>query len=141
MAYNIAVFNASGRKRLVKSKAEKAVAAVLKGEKKKKASINIIFTDDKEILRLNKQYLNHHYTTDVITFSLGDDLLEGEIYISVDTAEKNAKRFNVSLTRELLRLSIHGALHLAGYDDATDDERHNMHLLENKYLGAEARGV
>ena len=104
-------------------------------EKIKRANVSIIFVDDKFILDLNKKYLKHNYTTDVISFNLEENSdLKGEIYISADTAEKNAGLYKVSLTNELIRLAIHGTLHLTGYEDDDESNRKQMTDLENKYL-------
>jgi len=98
-------------------------------------SLTIIFTSDPEILQINKKFLKHNYFTDVITFDYSDgELLEGDIFISLDTVLKNSKSFNTTLSDELLRVMIHGVLHLLGFDDATDLERRNMHEEENKSL-------
>jgi len=88
-------------------------------------------------LKLNNEYLQHDYYTDVITFSLNEDdtkEIDGEIYICVDVAEEQAKEYKVSLSNELSRLAIHGLLHLCGYGDKTDEEQKLMRSLENKYL-------
>lgn len=113
-----------------------AIQRTLQGEKVKQADIAVIIVSDDELLELNKMYLNHHYYTDVITFPLGDEggPIEGEIYISMDTAAAQAKEYSVSRTNELTRLAVHGTLHLVGYDDATKEQREHMHQLENKYI-------
>ncbi|MBL7973739.1 MAG: rRNA maturation RNase YbeY [Candidatus Kapabacteria bacterium] len=113
-----------------------AIQRTLQGEKVKQADIAVIIVSDDELLELNKMYLNHHYYTDVITFPLGDEggPIEGEIYISMDTAAAQAKEYSVSRTNELTRLAVHGTLHLVGYDDATKEQRQHMHVLENKYI-------
>ncbi|MBX7155051.1 MAG: rRNA maturation RNase YbeY [Bacteriodetes bacterium] len=113
-----------------------AIQRTLQGEKVKQADIAVIIVSDDELLELNKMYLNHHYYTDVITFPLGDEggPIEGEIYMSMDTAAAQAKEYSVSRTNELTRLAVHGTLHLVGYDDATKEQRQHMHVLENKYI-------
>lgn len=107
---------------------------VFAGENIVDYELNIIIVDDDKIHRLNAEYLNHDYTTDVITFKLEDSPVVGEIYISADTAREQAAEYKVSLQNEILRLVAHGCLHLAGYDDNTDDDREKMHILENKYI-------
>lgn len=134
MAIQVNIFNDSGNRYLPKKKIEKTVKNTLRNEKVKKADINVVLSDDKKISELNKKYLNHIGATDVITFSLDDVKIEGEIYISVDTARENSRNFKVSLTNELMRLASHGALHLAGYSDETDEQRQLMHTLESKYI-------
>jgi rRNA maturation RNase YbeY len=97
--------------------------------------ISIIFVDDDYLRKLHKDYLNDDSYTDVMSFNLNDDdQIEGEIYISVDRAKHHANKFNVSDSSEIARLIIHGILHLKGYDDATEDQKQEMHELENAYL-------
>ena len=137
MGIFVNIFNDSSFKRLPKNKLKSALLNALKHEKVRNAIVNIVFVNDSKIRELNKAYLNHDYATDVIAFSLGDDkkILEGEIYISVETARNQAMEFKVSLTNEILRLGIHGALHLAGYEDNTIAKKELMHKLEDKYIG------
>ncbi|MFC2103143.1 rRNA maturation RNase YbeY [Bacteroidota bacterium] len=93
--------------------------------------INII--SSKEIIRINKQYLDHNYTTDILTFNYSgsNSDIDGEIFISVDDAAYFARKYKVSLSSELTRLIIHGILHLAGYDDTKDDDKKKMKSIEN----------
>lgn len=96
--------------------------------------INII--TQKDILEINKSYLKHNFTTDIITFNYSDlfNELDGEIFISIDDAFTNSKKFKVSLSDELVRLVIHGVLHLLGFDDQTLADKKVMKKLENKLL-------
>ena len=96
--------------------------------------INIVTQND--ILEINKTYLKHNFTTDIITFNYSDlfNELDGEIFISIDDAFTNSKKFKVSLSDELVRLVIHGVLHLLGYDDQTLADKKVMKKLENKLL-------
>ncbi|OJX61362.1 MAG: rRNA maturation RNase YbeY [Candidatus Kapaibacterium thiocyanatum] len=110
------------------------MARACKGQKVRNAWIDIIILDDKSIRRMNRDFLDHDYATDVITFPLEDIPLTGEIYISLDTARKQADDYGVTLVNELSRLAVHGALHLMGHDDATDEDRAGMHKLENRYI-------
>jgi probable rRNA maturation factor len=134
MAFDIRIFNTSALKKLPRKKITQAVENVLKGEKIREAQINVIFVSDEDIHEMNRNFLKHDYPTDVITFPLGEKPLEGEIYISADTAAVQAAEYKASLSAELMRLAAHGTLHLAGYDDATDEDRNRMHLLENRYI-------
>jgi rRNA maturation RNase YbeY len=127
-------YNDSSLKYLPGAKAEKIVRNVFVDENISEYSVNIIVLNDDKIHSMNKQFLNHDYPTDVITFKLEDDPLEGEIYIGAQTAKKQAAEYNVSFSNEILRLAAHGALHLCNYDDATDAQRQEMKKLENKYL-------
>ena len=134
--YQINIFNDCSLKFLPVKKTKEAVSNTLKGEKAKNAVINIVYVDDKTIHELNKKYLKHDRTTDVISFSLeeGTSHIDGEIYISIETAVKQAKDYEVSLTNEILRLAVHGTLHLLGYLDDTIEQRQIMSILENKYI-------
>jgi probable rRNA maturation factor len=135
----INVYNSTNRMGIQRTKLKRTVESVFHGEKIKHAQVNIILTDDAAIHDMNKQYLNHDYPTDVITFSLNEGEVEkmpidAEIYISVETAAVQANDYGVSLLIELMRLAAHGALHLAGYDDETDEGRAKMHDLETCHI-------
>lgn len=137
MSIEINVYNDTERKFLPMKKLEKVIERVLIGENVSDASINLALVDDENIHRLNAEYLTHDYATDVISFVLSDEgesPLEGEIYVSVDTAELQAQEYEVSLTNELSRLAAHGALHIVGHDDASDELRARMTELEDKYI-------
>ncbi|MBK9246753.1 MAG: rRNA maturation RNase YbeY [Ignavibacteria bacterium] len=131
---SVNVYNESGLARLPKKLITSIVSTVCSEEKITVADIRIILVTDEEIHRINKQYLQHDYPTDVITFQIEAKPLEGEIYISADTALLQAKEYNVTISNEILRLSVHGILHLAGYDDDTSEKRLMMSNLESKYL-------
>lgn len=135
MATVVNFFNESDTKYLPRKKAVETVTRILADEKKSEAVVNIIVLDDDNIRSINKQYLDHDYATDVISFTIDEIPFLGEIYISSDTAKKQAEKYNVSLANETVRLAAHGALHLCGYEDDTDEKRKLMHDLEDKYLG------
>ena len=98
-------------------------------------NINLIFTDNEEIIRLNRKYLNHDYYTDVITFYYEEiDLLSGDIFISLDKVFENSKDYQTDFNNELLRVIFHGVLHLVGYDDQTEDEVQIIRDKEDYYL-------
>lgn len=113
-----------------------AVSEVFSGEKVQIGAISVLFISDDEIKLVNKKYLNHDFATDVITFPLNDDPepVEGEIYISIDTTRQNSEEFGVTHESELLRVIIHGALHLTGYDDSTSKLKSEMKVKEDYYL-------
>lgn len=97
--------------------------------------INYIFTSDKYLLNINKQYLSHNYYTDIITFNYCENkVINGDIYISIDTVKNNSTRFTVTFNDELNRVMIHGILHLLGYDDHNEKEKLEMREKENYYL-------
>lgn len=95
--------------------------------------LSYIFVSDEELFKTNLQFLNHDTYTDIITFDLSDDedSIFGEIYISIDRVLDNAKRFEVSILDELLRVISHGLLHLIGYDDKTKAKKTIMTEQEN----------
>ena len=97
-------------------------------------SINIVTAE--EILKVNTKFLNHDYSTDIITFNYSEEnnTLETEIFISLDDAYSNAVKYKVSLDNELLRLVIHGCLHLLGYDDKDKSDKVKMKRMENKLV-------
>ncbi|MDA9333141.1 rRNA maturation RNase YbeY [Saprospiraceae bacterium] len=98
--------------------------------------IQYIFCTDEYLLGINKQYLEHDYYTDIITFPINNSktAIKSDIYISVDRVIENAKSYGVSTIQEFYRVIAHGLLHLCGYDDATDDEKRIMRERENYYL-------
>ncbi|MBR9859892.1 rRNA maturation RNase YbeY [bacterium] len=95
-----------------------------------------IFLGDEELLSINIQALDHNYYTDIITFDYSDDddYSHSEIYISVDRVRENAKEFKTEFKTELLRVCVHGLLHLGGYADKTDEESKKMRAAEEHYL-------
>ncbi len=97
--------------------------------------INYIFCSDAFLLEKNKQFLNHDYFTDVITFDYSDeDSISGDIFISIDNVTANSQVYNVTFENELFRVMIHGALHLAGYGDSDEEEQKIMRSKEDFYL-------
>ncbi|MDA3780748.1 MAG: rRNA maturation RNase YbeY [Bacteroidales bacterium] len=97
--------------------------------------INFILTSDKYLLDINKKYLSHNYFTDIITFSYNEtNIINGDIFISIDTVNANAKRFDVLAKNELHRVIIHGILHLLAYNDQTNEEQTEMTKKENYYI-------
>jgi probable rRNA maturation factor len=98
--------------------------------------VSYIFCSDIYLLQVNQQFLNHNYFTDIITFdnSAGDGLIVGDVFISVDRIRENAAKYKVSVTDELHRVIIHGALHLVGYTDKTPADKEKMTLKEDFYL-------
>ncbi len=101
-------------------------------------SCAVICTDDERIRELHQTYFNDPDTTDVITFDLGERAIEGEIYICVDQAARQAAEFGVSTLNEIRRLIIHGLLHLAGYDDREEADRVEMKTMEDRFYGQTA---
>ena len=107
---------------------------VIKTEQLDCKSVSIIWLSDEKLRKMHKEYLNNPELTDVITFDLGEDQIEAEIYISVDRAIDHARQFSVTLENELNRLLAHGLLHLAGYDDHIKSDTKKMREREDFYL-------
>jgi probable rRNA maturation factor len=113
-------------------RAGKIVRKIVREAHKKADSISVVLVSDDFLLDINKRFLNHNYKTDVISFDLGDDgTIDGEIYISVDRAKVQAKRYKVPLETEIVRLIFHGTLHLVGLKDRTRSEKLLMRKQEN----------
>ena len=119
-------------------------AALEKGLKNfacKNIEVNVIFVDEKEILRVNKEFLNHHYVTDVISFNnerppfdTGDPWAFGDIFVCYPVARKNAKNFNHTILQEMMMYVIHGGLHLSGMDDHDPADRAEMDRQAEKII-------
>ena len=119
------------KKRLI-NKWIKAVAATYG---RKTGDIGYMFVDDEKILEVNNEYLGHDYYTDIITFDYDeDDVISGDLVISLDTVRTNAENFGKDYTEELNRVIIHGILHLCGINDKGPGEREIMEANENKAL-------
>lgn len=101
----------------------------------KVGEINYGFCSDAHIIEANKQYLQHDYFTDIITFDYSEGkTISGDLLISIDTVRSNAELFNTEFTTELHRVMIHGVLHLLGFKDKTDTEQLEMRKQENEAL-------
>jgi len=120
-----------------------AAITTLTAENVAAGHISLVLTDDAEIHRINREFLGHDYPTDVITFTLSDEptdhadqpvRLEGELIISLDTAERVATRQGWSLDAETVLYVVHGTLHLCGYDDLSDETRPVMRIREREIL-------
>ncbi len=104
-----------------------------------KYALSITFIGDEEMTRLNRESLGTDAPTDVIAFDLSEEGLPfesvGDVYISLETALTNSERFHVSQSEELLRLVVHGALHLLGYTDTSPAERRRMETIQEEIVG------
>ncbi len=114
------------------------IVDICNGEKAKVHDLSIVLADHQTVRQLNQSYLNHDYDTDVLSFPLNDTeetgVVDGEVYIDLDTAHERHEEFGVSFDEEALRYIAHGVLHLIGYEDDTPDKKEQMRVLENRYL-------
>ena len=121
--------------KLEKRKTNAWIITVAEKYDKKIGEIAYIFCDDAKILEVNKTYLQHDYFTDIITFDYCEGaVLNGDIFISLDTVRTNAQEFGVTFENELHRILIHGILHLCGQEDKTPEARLEMTRKENEAL-------
>ena len=111
------------------------IKAVAASYGRKVGDIGYMFVDDEKILEVNREYLGHDYYTDIITFDYDeDDIISGDLVISLDTVRTNAEKFGKTYDEELHRVIIHGILHLCGINDKGPGEREIMEAAENKAL-------
>jgi rRNA maturation RNase YbeY len=98
-------------------------------------SIGYVFCDDEFLHGINLEHLEHDTYTDIITFDYGSsDILEGEIYISIDRVRENALDLHQEFEEELRRVMVHGMLHMLGFDDHTAEDKQKMRLLEDENI-------
>jgi len=111
------------------------LSAVIVSESKNEGEINYIFCDDEYLHKINVEYLNHDTLTDIISFdyTVGNEL-NGDIFVSVERVEDNAKDFNVSFEEELKRVLAHGILHYCGYKDKSDKDGELMRSKEDEKI-------
>lgn len=112
------------------------IRETIESQKYKLGELNFIFCSDEYLLSMNVGYLNHHTYTDIITFdqSEEEEVISGDIFISVDRLKENAQKFGVTEADELCRLLIHGTLHLLGHTDKSPKQRAEMTRMEDLYL-------
>jgi probable rRNA maturation factor len=109
---------------------------ILDQAKQVSKSVNYIFCSDDYLLKINKDYLNHDTLTDIITFDNSEEegKIEADIFISIDRVKENAHSLDKKFDEELHRVIIHGLLHLAGYNDKTEDDKAEMRKKEDACL-------
>jgi probable rRNA maturation factor len=116
-------------------KAVQLIDKVIRNEGFISGDLNFIISTDSIVKEINEEFLNHNYYTDVISFEYNSgNVVNGEIYISKDTVKENSYNYKVSLNEEILRVMIHGILHLCGYKDGNNRQRLLMRKKENVWL-------
>lgn len=118
-------------------KLKRFISLISETEGKQLSQLNYIFCSDEDLLKINQQYLNHDFYTDVISFNFlgpGSEVIVAEIYISVERVKENAKRYEVPFENELHRVIFHGLLHLCGYRDKTNPDQKKMKSKEDRLL-------
>jgi probable rRNA maturation factor len=122
--------------KLHKLNLKKYIKILINTEKKKPGEISIIFCSDKYLLDINIDYLKHNNYTDIITFNyVEENIISGDIFISIDRVKENSIEFNTIFIKELYRVVFHGLLHLIGYNDKTAVKKEIMREKEDLYLG------
>ena len=128
----------NGKRRSIGEKASElkiVIKAIAKEHGYKIGNIDYILVNDEKILEINKQSLQHDYYTDIITFDYSEEnVLEGEIYISIERVEENAKLYKELFHVELSRVVFHGILHMVGYKDKSKSESDKMREVEKIYI-------
>jgi rRNA maturation RNase YbeY len=113
---------------------EEWLKSVIKAEESTLGELNYIFCSDEYLYKMNVEYLQHDTYTDVITFQYAEEVVHGDVFISIDRIHDNAAHFDVTIEEELSRVLVHGLLHLLGYKDKTEIEQTEMTSKENYYL-------
>ena len=135
----IQIFNTSGIEIPInESDAISVLEQIQKDQNCEYESVELVYVDETEITRINKEYLVHDYITDIITFRLDDGVnlsaIEGTIYCCAQRISEQASEFNQTVKDEFLRVMIHGLIHLLGYNDQTPEEKKEMTRLEDHFL-------
>ncbi len=118
-----------------RSEVKTIITYVLFHEKETIDAVNVLFCSDRKIIKYNREYLNHDYETDIITFRYdGEGFTESDIIISVETVKRNSLLYKSGFRNEIYRVVIHGILHLCGYEDGTAKQKARMRKKEDYYL-------
>jgi len=137
ISYNIEYTGGKANLPIKRREISRWVKAVAEAHGRRVGDIAYIFVDDERILEVNRQYLQHDYYTDIITFDYTEgDRISGDLFISLDTVRSNAEGLGQTYERELHRVIIHGILHLCGINDKGPGKREIMEAEENKALAA-----
>ncbi|MFO0869416.1 MAG: rRNA maturation RNase YbeY [Pirellulales bacterium] len=136
--YRVALHNAQQRLAVDRQRLIDVVRQILIGEGFARGDVSLAIVDDPTIHQLNRQYLDHDYATDVLSFLLDETAdprgVEGEVIVSADTALQSAASYGWEAADELLLYVVHGTLHLTGYDDQTPELQQQMRERERYYL-------
>lgn len=137
------IFNTSGLDLPFKNdEAAFLLDLISKDQKSIFSFVELVYVDEAEIVRINKEFLERDYVTDIISFRYDEDEsnqeIEGTLYCCAQRIAEQAKEFADSEKQEFLRVFVHGLIHLLGYDDQTPEEKSEMTRLENKYLSFSA---
>ena len=118
-----------------KTKIKSWLKSTIEHYKKSIGTINIVFCSDQHLLGINKEYLNHDYYTDIITFNFCENkTISGDLFISIDRIKDNSKKNKLLFVNELHRVIIHGVLHLCGFNDITKAEKKEIRQMEDYFL-------
>ena len=116
-------------------KIKKLIEKVISEEGNFSGDLIFILSNDRFIVKINRKYLKHNFKTDVISFNYNISRNNvGEVYISIETVKRNSINYKVSYSEEIIRVMIHGTLHICGYNDSTDKEKQEMRQKENYWL-------
>jgi len=122
------------KKRVPRKRLIQTLDKLLSDFNKKGTTIDLIFVPERYIKQLNRKFFQRFEPTDVIAFPFEEENFLGEVYISVDTVLRQANKYNTTFEDELIRVSVHGVLHLLGFTDDNPENAEVMHKLEDKYL-------
>jgi probable rRNA maturation factor len=126
-----------------RTRLKKFIGKQIKKEGKELASLNYVFCSDESLLAINKEFLQHDFFTDIITFDFSEkgQPINAEIYISVERVKENAVSYHSSFRKELQRVIFHGVLHLCGYKDKTPKDAKLMREMEDRWLSLFGRST
>ena len=128
--YDDTDFRVEGWRKIVR-----IIELIIGNENKVSGELSYIITGADSLRKINREFLDHDYDTDVISFNYNDGrIINGEIYVSIEVVRENAINYNVSFRSELLRVLFHGVLHLLGYDDKTKEQKAAMREMEDMWL-------
>jgi rRNA maturation RNase YbeY len=112
-----------------------SISKLIESENRELGDVTYVFVNDDYLLDINQRFLSHDYYTDIITFDYSENnLISGDLLISIDRVLENSHTLEIDFHQELHRVILHGVLHLCGYKDKTLEEEKTMRELENKYL-------